>query len=223
MADKISVRDWIRAQIGEKYLTKLYGIWDDSDDIDFEMLPDAFALKLNNASGRNIIVKDKTQIDQSEVRKQLNRWRDNSHAYMNLELHYRDIVPRILCEEYLEGVAENVYDYNIYCFHGEPAYIWCIRGSHRPECHATFYTKNWEMMPFSFGYPRDDVPAPKPDKLEEMLELSRFLSKDFDHVRVDWYNLPDGRVLFCEMTFATWGGFGKWNPEEYDTIFGNMI
>lgn len=56
-----------------------------------------------------------------------------------------------------------------------------------------------------------------------MLELSEILCKDFDHVRVDWYNLPDGRVLFGEMTFSSGVGFAAWTPEEYDTIFGEMI
>lgn len=223
LADKLLVKDWIREQIGEKYLTKLYGVWDKAEDIDFEALPNAFVLKANNGSGRNIIVKDKSQINQEEVRKQLNLWMKETYGYMTLELHYINIVPKIICEEYLEGVAENVYDYNIYCFHGEPEYIWCIKGSHRPGCQASFYTREWEMMPFSYGYPRDNTPAPQPQKLEEMLELSRILSKDFEHVRVDWYNLPDGRVLFGEMTFATWAGLQKWEPEEYDVVFGRMI
>ena len=56
-----------------------------------------------------------------------------------------------------------------------------------------------------------------------MLEICRILSKDFEHVRVDLYNLPDGRVLFGEITFTTWGGLMKWVPEEQDAIFGNLI
>ena len=223
LADKFLVRDWVKEQIGEKYLTKLYGVWDNAEDIDFEALPDAFVLKVNNGSGRNIVVKDKSKIDQGEIRRQLNEWKRINYAYMFLEFQYKDIVPKIICEEYLEGVAENVYDYNIYCFHGEPAYIWCIRESHKPDCKASFYSKDWEMMPFSYGYPKDEIIAPRPEKLEEMLEISRVLSKDFQHVRVDLYNLPDGRVLFGEMTFTTWGGWMHWEPEEYDLIFGKMI
>lgn len=76
---------------------------------------------------------------------------------------------------------------------------------------------------FSYGYPKDEQIAPEPEKLDEMLELSRILSKDFKHVRVDWYNLPDGRVLFGEMTFTTWGGLKRFDPDEWDTVFGNMI
>lgn len=223
LADKFLVRDWVREQIGEKYLIKLYDVWDDVEEINFKALPDSFVLKLNNGSGRNIIVKDKAQIDQQQVCRKLKQWKETNYAYETFEFHYKDIIPKIICEEYLEGVADSVYDYNIYCFHGEPEYIHCIKGAHRQEGKASFYTKDWEMMPFSCGYPRDDTPAPKPAQLEEMLRLSRILSKDFKHVRVDWYDLPDGRVLFGEMTFASWAGLYKWEPEEYDTFLGNMI
>lgn len=223
LADKYLVRDWVKEKIGEKYLTKLYGVWDDANDIDFELLPNAFVLKMNHASNRNIVVKDKTKINQEEVRKQLNAWKKHNHAYSSFELHYKNIVPKIICEEYLEGVADQVYDYNIYCFHGKPEYIWCIKGSHKPECQASFYNPNWELLPFSYFYPKDPILAPRPEKLEEMLEISRILSAEFKHVRVDLYNLPDGRVLFGEMTFSTCGGLEKFQPDEYDTIWGNMI
>ena len=147
----------------------------------------------------------------------------SNFAFQTFEMQYKNVVPKIICEEYLEGVAESVYDYNIYCFHGEPEYIWCIKGSHRPGCQASFYNKDWELQPFSYGYPKDPVLAPRPEKLDEMLELSRVLSKDFQHVRVDWYNLPDGRVLFGEMTFSTWSGLMHFEPEKYDAVFGSLI
>lgn len=222
-ADKYLVREFVKEKIGEEHLTKWYGVWDDANDIDFDSLPDRFVLKTNNGSDRNIIVTDKSKLDIEKVKKQLNEWRDSNYAYMVFELHYKDIVPKIICEEYLEGVAESIYDYNIYCFHGEPEYIWCIKGSHRPGCQATFYDKEWTRQPFSYGYPEDKEVAPRPEMLDEMLEYSRILSREFSHVRVDWYNLPDGRVLFCEMTFVTWGGLKKFVPEEYDMLWGERI
>ena len=223
LADKYLVKDWAKDKIGEEHITKLYGVWDYAEDIDFDMLPDAFVLKVNNGSERNIFVKDKTKIDRKEICRQLNEWKEINYAYLSLELHYRDIEPKIICEEYLPGLADNVYDYNIYCFHGKPKYIWCIKGSHKADCKASFYSTDWEMQSFSFLYPKDHDFAPKPEKLDKMLELSEILCKDFDHVRVDWYNLPDGRVLFGEMTFSSGAGFAAWTPEEYDTIFGEMI
>lgn len=223
LADKYKAREWVKEKIGEQYLTKLYGVWDDADDIDFDALPDSFVLKANHGSSWNIVVKDKSQIDRTEVCRQLNKWKEKNFAFSALELYYGGIVPKIICEEYLEGMAESVYDYNIYCFHGEPVYIWCIKGSHKPDCKASFYTKEWAKMPFSYGYPKDEDLAPRPEKLDEMLEISRILSEDFKHVRVDLYNLPDGRVLFGEMTFATWAGLRKFEPDEYDMVLGSMI
>lgn len=224
LADKYLVRDWVKGKIGEQYLTKHYGVWDNANDIDFDSLPQKFVLKTNHMSGSNIIVKSKDEIDQDNVRKQLNDWLAENYTYnASLQWHYGGIIPKIICEEYLEGVAETVYDYNIYCFQGEPEYIWCIKGSHRPECQASFYDKDWNMQEFYFGYPLDPIEAPRPEKLNEMLELSRILCKDFKHVRVDWYNLPDGRVLFGEMTFTSWGGLQKFVPEKWDKIFGDLI
>ncbi len=223
LVDKLQAKKWVEEQLGSKYVTKLYAVWDDANKIDFDLLPSAFVLKMNNASARNIIVADKTKINQDVVRMTLNEWKKYNYSYNSFELQYKDIVPKIFCEEYLEGVAENVYDYNIFCFHGEPEYIWCIKGSHRPGCKASFYDKNWEIQPFSYGYPKDNDIAPKPEKLNEMLELSRILSKNYEHVRVDWYNLPDGRVLFGEITFTTWSGMARFIPDKYDIIWGNMI
>lgn len=223
LADKVEVRKWVREQIGGQYLTKWYGVWDKAEDIPFDDLPSSFVLKMNNGSGRNILVKDKSKLDIDAAVRTINEWKAQNYAFLALEMHYKDIKPQILCEEYLEGLAETVYDYNIYCFQGEPKYIWCIKGSHRPNCHASFYTTDWEMQPFYFGYPKDEEKAPRPEKLDEMLRLSKILCKDFKHVRVDWYNMPDGRVLFGEMTFASWGGMHKFVPEKYDLEFGNMI
>lgn len=225
LSDKVEVRKWVKEKIGEKYLTKRYYEWDSVGEINFEVLPKQFVLKLNNGSGRNIIVKDRDKLDIKQTRQVLAGWFAQNYYFCNgcYELQYKDITPKIVCEEYLEGVAETVYDYNIYCFHGKPEYIWCIKGSHRPECQASFYDKEWKMMPFSFGYPKDPVIAPKPEKLEEMLELSAVLCQGFRHVRVDWYNLPDGRVLFGEITFTTWSGLRRFVPDKYDDYFGKLI
>lgn len=223
LADKVEVRGWIKEQIGEKYLTKWYAVWDNTEDIDFEKLPQSFVLKLNNGSDRNILVKDKSKLDIPSAIGMLNDWKKANYAYFAMELQYKNIVPKIICEEYLKDLAETVYDYNIYCFHGKPEYIWCIKGSHRPNCKASFYNLDWEMQPFSYGYPKDEELAPRPEKLEEMLKLSEILCKQFKHVRVDWYSMPDGRLLFGEMTFTSWAGLSKFIPDEYDLELGKLI
>lgn len=223
LADKYLVKNYIRDELGEKYVVPLLGVWDKAEDINYDLLPDKFVLKVNNASGRNILVKNKKQLNIEDTNNQLNKWMSENYGYVGFSLQYRGIKPKIICEEYLDGLAENVYDYQFFCFNGEPKFIWCVNGSHRAGCRASFYDLEWNMQPFSFGYPKDDKLAPKPSKLNEMIELSRKLSKDFQHVRVDLYEMPDGRLLFGEMTFQTWGGFRRFYPHKYDLMMGRLF
>lgn len=223
LADKLLVRDWVAEKIGEKYLNKIYYVFDNENEIDFNKLPEKYVLKVNNGSGRNILVQDSKTINKESVLKQLKIWREDNFAYQSFEMHYKDIKPKIICEKYLDGIAENLYDYNIYCFHGEPKYIECIKACHRPGSRAAFYNKDWEKQEFKFGYPIDPILAPRPKQLDELLELSKILSSDFDHVRVDWYILSTGEIKFGEMTFSSWAGLQKIVPEEYDLKLGQLI
>ena len=223
LADKVLAKKWAAEKLGSSCVTTTYGVWDKTEDIPYDNLPDKFVLKTNNGSGRNIIVEDKHLLNIEEANTRLNEWLEANFFFDGFETQYRDIKPCILAEEYLDGLATTVYDYNIFCFHGEPEYIWCIKGSHRPGCCASFYDKEWNMQPFSYGYPLDVYPAPKPNDLDRTLEMSRILSKGFEHVRVDLYDMPDGRVLFGEMTFSTWGGLVPFTPKKYDKTFGDLI
>jgi len=225
LADKYLVRAWIEEKIGRQYLNEIYGVWDNAEDIDYSLLPEQFVLKINNGSLRNIIVTDKTSIDKEAICKQLNEWKAINFGHLYLEAQYRDIVPKIICEKYLAGLGEQFYDYDIFCFHGEPKYIQCISGCHREGAKAAFYDTNWNKQTFTQAYIYDEENAPRPKNLEKMLELSRTLAKEFDHVRVDWFEYPDSAdgFLFSEMTFSTWGGKRKFIPEEYDTVFGALI
>lgn len=223
LTDKSQARNWVGERVGKEHLTKHFGVWDKLDEIDFDKLPNSFVLKANNGSGRNILVKDKEKLNVSDIKETVDYWMSTNYMFHRFENVYNEMKPKILVEEYLDGMAETLYDYNIYCFHGEPKYIWCIKGSHRPGCTATFYDKNWNRQPFSYGYPLDIYPAPKPEKLDEMLELTKILCKDFKHVRVDWYIMPDGRILFGEMTFQTWSGLDTFIPNKYDEYFGSLI
>lgn len=86
LVDKLMVKNWVKEKIGEEYVTRLYAVWDTADDINFEDLPNSFVLKVNNGSGRNIIVKDKQNIDKDLVRKQLGIWLSQNFAYVSLEI-----------------------------------------------------------------------------------------------------------------------------------------
>ena len=222
LADKYLVREWVADEIGEKYLTQLYGTWNDARDIDFSLLPERYFFKLNHGAGWNIIVNDNL-VDEDEIRAKLNEWKQLNFAYYSFEMHYKNIVPRIICEEYLENVKGDLYDYKVFCFHGIPKYIMFLAERLTNGLKMAFYDTNWKKQPFVYTYPMYEKEVPRPNNLDEMLELSAKLSKGFSHVRVDWYNLPKNRLVFGEMTFSSFSGLCNWTPEIYNQILGDLI
>ena len=46
-ADKVEVRNYIKDTVGEQYLVPCLGIYNNSEEIDFDKLPNQFVLKVN--------------------------------------------------------------------------------------------------------------------------------------------------------------------------------
>lgn len=107
--------------------------------------------------------------------------------------------------------------------YGVPRWIWRLRSQHTSEEKGRFYDVEWNAYNYANGYPFDREVVPKPKTLEEVLRLSEVLSKDMRHVRVDLYELPDGRLMFSELTFTHWGGLVPFVPATLDEVFGNLI
>lgn len=231
LADKYLVRDYVAEKIGDKYLVPLHGVYDSFDEIDFEKLPHQFVLKANHGSGWNIVVCDKEEFDMKTAKKMFDRWMKTNFAYKaGLELHYKDIPPKIVVEEYLENNGGNLFDYKIYCFGGKATYIQYIGGRATDTTHEGWFDTEWNLMPFRGGnYPKYDTEIPKPSNLEELLLLSEKLASPFSYVRVDFYVLNDGTFKFGEMTFTPASGIHKlvsddgMASEEVDLMLGYLI
>ena len=213
LADKLTVRDWIKDKVGEQYLIPLLGVWDRFDEIEFDKLPDSFVLKCNHGSQMNVIVKDKAQLDIKQTKKKFDEWQRTNYAFVNgLELQYKDIRPVIIAEKYIEQMDSNLLDYKIHVFGGEPKIVQII-GDRIFETHdgkEAFVDLNWNHYDLKFHtYDTYKALPQKPDNLNEMIYIARTLGAEFRYVRVDLYNV-DGNILFGEMTFTPKSGFGKW-------------
>lgn len=222
-ADKYAVRKHIAEIIGEEYLIPLLGVYDNVEDIDWPALPDQFVLKCTHGSSFNIICTDKTKLDIEASKKKLNKWMKQNFFWYGREWVYKDIKPRIICEKYMsDETGTDLKDYKIFCFHGEPKFIQvhCNRFANHKQ---SLYDTQWNFINASIGYPADPKDEmKKPEKLGEMLELSRVLAKKFYHIRIDFY-YSGGRVYFGEMTFYDTSGYGKVQPEEFDELVGTWL
>lgn len=223
LADKYLVRDFVREKIGEKYLIKLLGVWDNFDDIDIAALPDKFVLKANHGCQFNYIVPDKEKFNSTDARRTFKKWLNFNYAFGNgIEPHYHNIKPRIIAEEYLEN-NDGLDDYKFWCFGGEPKYIEFITGRNKDALETVFYDTEWNRQDIISNGSPTDLEVPQPDNLDEMLQIARTLSQGFCHVRVDLYRLNDGTLKFGEMTFTSASGARKWDPPEWNKKMGDLI
>lgn len=204
LADKVSVRDFVSQLIGEQYLTRLYGVYGSSIDINLNDLPDSFVIKTNNGCGNNIIVRDKRTFN-SDSRKQLDYWLKFPYGDLTGQKHYSRIEPLIFAEELLRQTDDMdvlPYDYKFFCINGEPKYILYYEGRavNQHETPNMLFDLNWTPLPQTVLRPTTHN-IPKPKSFDEMLICVKRLCAGFKFVRVDFYEI-DGRPVFGEMTFT---------------------
>lgn len=221
LTDKYKVCDWVAERIGEEYLIPLYGVWDRFNDIDFAKLPNQFVLKLNTGSGANVIVKDKAKLDVNSAKKKLTSAMKKNFAYYWMEMHYKDIIPKIIAEKYLCQNNNDLYDYKFMCFNGEVKYFWVDTG--RFTHHRRYiFDVNGNFTKYKWGYDNEGPVPELPVNYKEMIKLAARLSEGFYHVRVDLYNV-EGKIYFGEMTFTTEGGLNYIAPKEFNIELGSYI
>lgn len=225
MVDKFEVKDYVAGIIGEKYIIPTLGVWDNANSIDFANLPNRFVLKTTHDSGGVIICKDKSKFDVQKAISSLNKRLLNKVFYSNREWPYKNVIPRIIAEKYIEMPDnQEMIDYKIYCFNGIPKYIQVIQNRAIDETIDFFDTK-WNHQEFT-GLTRhikkSKKKIDKPKNLEEMMMISAKLSVNIPFVRIDLYNIS-GRIYFGEITFFPLSGLGSFTPPIWNEKIGNLI
>jgi len=227
-SDKYGVRDYVTDRVGAHILNELLGVYEDANDIDFAALPNRCVLKVTHGSEWNVLVKDgdyficKKRLDSVQCAKsRLNRWLKKKYHILSQEWGYKNVPPKVVCEKYLENDQDNLTDYKIHCFNGEPHFIQTIT-NRKAGGFETFYDTEWRPQPFRLTYPPIDGEFPRPACLPEMLEVARALSAPFPYVRVDLYEQND-RPIFGEMTFYSASGYSYFEPPEWDAKLGELI
>lgn len=219
---KYSVREYLKERNLTQYLVNLIGVWDNVEDIDWEQLPESFVIKCTHGCGYNIVCKNKSMLDIKKTKEKISKWMKEDFGKVSAELHYSKVERKIICEEYLE---EDILDYKFFAFNGKVEFFYLsqnIEGDFH-NMQADFFYPNGQMAEF---YRTDhkrfkEVPT-LPTNLKEMVKLAEKLSKDFEFVRVDLYNIK-GKIYFSELTFTPCSGCMPFSDFEVDLRFGQKI
>lgn len=246
-ADKVAVRDYVRARVGKSYLTYMYGIYATAEDLVLDGVPREFVCKASHGSGAAVISwngapqrplpKDPSRtgwelftvhpenIDVQTLRAYARYWLslDYEYGWGRLpEWGYRGLPRRVIVEELLTtpegGIPE---DLKFWTFGGVVKVIHVI-SSRFGTAHGDLFTRDWQVIPATLaGFAMSENPPPRPDNLDELIGIAERLGAGMDLVRVDLYNLG-GRIVFGEMTGTPGGYPGKISPPSFDYWLGQQ-
>lgn len=206
LADKYAVRGFVGKKGLGDILIPLCGVYDDASEINLADLPGAFVLKSNNGSAQALLVYDKSQWSQADLRAIARRWIGSKFGLAGAEPHYLRIKPRIIAEKMLPmPPGKMLSDYKFMCFEGKPAY--CLVCSERdPEsfhCRLSLFSlPDWKYLEDAVCKEyRGSADIEPPEHLEEMMNFAKILSEGLPFVRVDLYEV-ENKVCFGEMTLT---------------------
>jgi TupA-like ATPgrasp len=236
-ADKLAVRDYIEAKVGKDYLTELYLVATEPDEVRKEVLPREFAVKPSHGSSACLVVgqhapTDATlppppvgwalievtpdSLDWDRLRSVCSEWL-RVRFREGLEWAYRHVPPRIIVEELLVDGGTVAADYKFFVFHGRVRLVHV----HLDRFHShtrSFYTPEWRFLPVEQKYPMGSE-LERPASLSEMLRISEALGEETDFVRVDLYSIGD-RIVVGELTSYPNAGEAEFKPNSFDAELG---
>ena len=225
MVDKVEAKKYVASVIGEDHIIPTLTVYERAEDIDFDALPNQFVLKCSHDSGGIVICTDKSKLDREAAVRKLSKGLKSNYFYQTREWPYRNVKPKVLAEQYMSDDGENgLTDYKVHNFNGTPGMILVCRDRFgEGGMTEDFYNAQWEHLDISrTAHPNASTTVGKPAELDEMLRLSRELSKDIPFVRTDFYTVGH-KVYFGELTFYPASGMKPFVPDEWDYKVGTML
>ena len=220
VADKWRVREYVENKVGDEILNEIYHVTDDPETIPFDSLPDRFVVKATHASGKNVLVTDKSGADPGRIKSICREWLDTEFGAQHKEYWYRRIDPNVIVENYITEPGREVpLDYKFLVFDGEVEYV-DVEFDRFAGQKTRYFDREWRPQPFTDGYPLGPA-IDEPDDLDEMIAISEKLADEFDFARVDLYNPREGEILFGEITLAPAVGWARFEPKAYDFVLGS--
>lgn len=220
-SDKYLVRRFVEDRIGPEVLKELYGVYEKTEDIDINNLPDAFVLKVNHGSGQNIFCKKKSELDWNHSIQLLKKYIKDNHYFEYREWGYKNVAPRIICEEHLTKNGETLYEYGFYCYDGVVRLV--EMNEYTPGLkRVNMFDLDLNLLENKYSNLPLLQPVTRPLHLDRMLKYAAILSKGFPFVRVDFISVKE-RICFGEITFYPLAGMAKISPESFDYFLGSYL
>lgn len=229
-SDKVEVHKYLE-EIGLGHLSNpIRGVYDTAEDVPFDEMEGKFFIKCNHVSGVNAFFDSKnvSSFNRKRFNKEFNKALKVNYYYQTREWNYKNIVPKILVEDFIESQSALI-DYKFLCFHGKVKLIFVDidvaleDGKHNPKARRNVYDEDFNLQDFTVGRDSfDESLVKKPDNLQLMIEYAEKIANPFVFCRVDLYN-NEGKISFGEITFYPSGGTQQFSSEEADLLVSSWL
>lgn len=221
LVDKVAAKGIVSDIIGEEHVIPTIRVYDSVEEIVPEDLPEQFVLKCNHDSGSFEICQSKDRFDFPSAKARLGDKLKKNFYWNAREWAYKNVEKKVFAEQYVNDLAQdNLVTYKFYCFDGEPKLA--LATIKNEVFWENYYDLDFNLLNLFHGSNNSPSQIERPAHFDEMIEISRVLSKGIPHVRIDLYESAGG-VLFSEYSFYDWAGFNRFEPEEWDRVLGDWL
>lgn len=221
-ADKVAVRDWLSSLGYADLLVPIVGVYSSPDDIEWCKIPEKCIFKASHGSSMHLVKKSQMDRMPFSWKVLMKTWLEMDISIDGREWPYGQMPRKIICEEFIEAnTASKLKDYKFFCFNGHPIYVQ-VDSDLLEDHHIDFYDIAWNKLDLRCQYQNSSIMINKPVNFSQMLDIASRLSKNFPHVRVDFYEY-DEILKIGELTFFDGSGFYNFNPDKWDFEWGKQL
>lgn len=211
LADKVAAKEWVAGVLGRDWVIPT--LWHGPALGELPDWPTPFVVKSRHGCNQRDFVRS-PEHDWARLRRRARGWVRRRYGWWLGEWLYAGIERGLLVEPFVGRGGVLPVDYKVFVFGGRAAFVQVHL--ERETAHRwVVLDRDWRRRT-----PGPDAPA-RPDSLPEMLAAAERLGRDFDFVRVDFYEV-DGRPTFGEMTFYPGSGLYPLDPPELDAEMGTL-
>lgn len=212
-SDKLAVKTYVTERLGQHWVTPT--LWHGTALPVAPIWPLPFVVKSRHGCNQRAFVRSIAD-NWGAVRRSSAGWMSQPYGLWLDEWLYTRIPLGLLVEPFIGNRGQLPLDYKLNVFAGKVA---CI------QVHLDRETRHRWMLFDRDGRrlsaPTSDPDPPMPGSLGRMIAAAETLGREFDFVRVDFYEI-DGQPRFGEMTFYPGSGLDPFDPPELDLMLGAL-
>jgi hypothetical protein len=220
VTDKEQAKEYCREVLGRDIAPRTLALFESPEEITPVIAPQPCIIKPTHLGGGVVIFHDGGSLRHEQVTAIKGWFARDTYRDGNRVPNFIGVRHRVICEEMVDG-PEQIKDYKVWCFRGKPFAFTVHEGRHSNHL-VRAYTADWMPLPINFNNSLAQRIEPRPDALEEMLQVAGWLSEPFEFIRVDFYLTP-GRLWFGEFCSYPAAAHARFQPPTAERSFMDLM